>query len=105
MNSKKTSDNTQPQALNKTDVSGSVIQKVVIMWFGEPEIFNVIDVNYETQKVQVQSEGHAGSFWADFKDCMSQLKIDWFYIQKAAAEVNRLQIKRTILESRSITDR
>ena len=96
---------TNNEALNKTDVSGSVIQKVVIMWFGEPEIFNVIDVNYETQKVQVQSEGHAGSFWADFKDCMSQLKIDWFYIQKAAAEVNRLQIKRTILESRSLTDR
>lgn len=98
-------ENNENEALNKTDVSGSVIQKVVIMWFGEPEIFNVIDVNYETQKVQVQSEGHAGSFWADFKDCMSQLKIDWFYIQKAAAEVNRLQIKRTILESRSLTDR
>lgn len=78
-------------------VSGSVTQKVVIMWFGEPEIFNVIDVNYETQKVQVQSEGHFGSFWADFKDCMSQLKIDWFYIQKAAAEVKRLEVKNTIL--------
>ena len=98
-------DKTQNPALSKTAVSGSVTQKVVVMWFGEPEIFNVIDVNYETQKVQVQSEGHAGSFWADFKDCMSQLKIDWFYIQKAAAEVNRLQIKRTILESRSLTDR
>ena len=105
MNSKNTSDTKQVQELNKTDVSGSVTQKVVIMWFGEPEIFNVIDVDYETQKVQVQSEGHAGSFWADFKDCMSQLKIDWFYIQKAAAEVNRLQIKRTILESSALTDR
>ena len=93
------------QPFCQTRVSGSVTQKVVIMWFGEPEIFNIIDVNFEIQKVQVQSEGHSGSFWADFKDCMSQLKIDWFYIQKAAAEVNRLQIKRTILESRSLTDR
>lgn len=105
MKSENTSDTNQAKALNKTDVSGSVTQKVVVMEWGEPSVKNVIDVNYETQKVQVQSEGHAGSFWADFKDCMSQLKIDWFYIHKAASEVNRLQIKRTILESRSITGR
>lgn len=89
----------------KTGVSGSVTQKVVVMEWGEPSIKNVIDVNYVTRQVQLQTEGHFGSYWTSFDSCMSQIQIDWFYIQKAAEEVNRLQIKRTILESRSLTDR
>lgn len=89
----------------QTTVSGSVTQKVVVMEWGEPSIKNVIDVNYETRQVQLQTEGHFGSYWTSFDRCMSQIQIDWFYIQKASAEVNRLQIKRTILESSSLTDR
>ncbi len=68
------------------------------MSWGEPVIKNVIDINYKNKQVQVQSEGHGGSMWVDFDDCMSQIAIDYFYIQKAAAEVNRLNIKKTILE-------
>lgn len=86
-------------------VSGSVTQKVVVMEFGEPSIKNVIDVNYETRQVQLQTEGYFGSYWTSFDRCMSQIEIDWFYIQEASSEINRLQIKHTILESRSITDR
>lgn len=93
------------KALSQTSVSGSVIQKVVVMWLGEPTICKILDVNYQINKVQVQVDGGNGSFWVDFKDCMAQYKIDWFYIKKASAEVNRLQIKRTILESSSLTDR
>ena len=89
----------------QTSVSGSVTPKVVVMEFGEPRIKNVIDVNYESRQVQLQTEGHFGSYWTPFNRCMSQIEIDWFYIQEASAEINRLQIKRTILESRSITDR
>lgn len=86
-------------------VSGSVTQKVVVIEFGEPRIKNVIDVNYEKREIQLQTEGHFGSYWTSFDRCMSQIQIDWHYIQEASAEINRLQIKRTILESRSITDR
>jgi hypothetical protein len=86
-------------------VSGSVTRKVVVMEFGEPRIKNVIDVNYETRQVQLQTEGHFGRYWTSFDRCMSQIEIDWFYLQEASAEINRLQVKRTILESSSITDR
>ena len=86
-------------------VSGSVTQKVVVMEFGEPRIKNVIDVNYESRQVKLQTEGHFGSYWTPFDRCMSQIEIDWFYLQEASAEINRLQIKRTILESSALTDR
>ena len=78
---------------------------VVVMEFGEPRIKNVIDVNYETSQVQLQTEGSFGSYWTSFHRCMSQIQIDWFYIQEASEEVNRLQIKRTILESISLRNK
>lgn len=93
------------KALSQASVSGSVTQKVVVIEWGEPCIKNVIDVNYETRQVQLQTEGHFGSYWTSFDRCMSKNEIDWFYIQKASEEIKRLEIKRTILESASLTDR
>lgn len=70
------------------------------MFVGRPAIKNVIDIDYNNRMVKLQSPGHFGSFWTPFNRCMNQYEIDWFYIQEAAAEVKRLEIKRTIMENR-----
>lgn len=73
--------------------------QVLVFEWGEPVIKNVIHINYETRKMQLQTPDHFGSYWTSFDKALSQYQIDYYFICLAAAEINRLQIKSTILEN------
>lgn len=73
---------------------------VVVMAFGKPTEYNVIGYDEDTNQLQLQSEGYYGSFYTPVNRVMKQYEIDWHFIAKAAAEIDRLQIKQTILENR-----
>jgi hypothetical protein len=75
------------------------LPKVAVMEWGEPTIKNVIGVNYETRQLQLQDPGYYGSCWRSFDDLLRQIDIDWHFIQKAASEIDRLQIKQMTLEN------
>lgn len=70
--------------------------QVVVFEWGEPKIKNVIDINYETRKMKLQSPNHFGSYWTSFDKALSQYQIDYYFICKAYEEIKRLQIKSTI---------
>jgi len=70
--------------------------QVVVFEWGEPKIKNVIDINYETRQMQLQTPDHFGSYWTSFDKALSQYQIDYYFICLAAAEIKRLQIKLTI---------
>jgi hypothetical protein len=73
---------------------------VVVMAFGEPKEHNVIGYDEQTNQLQLQEEGYYGSFYTPVDRVMKQYEVDWHFIAKAAAEIDRLQIKQTILENR-----
>lgn len=73
---------------------------VVLMHWGEPTEYNVIGWDEGTKQLKCQKEGYYGSFYTPIDKCMKQYEIDWYFISKAASEIKRLEIKRTILESR-----
>lgn len=71
--------------------------QVIVFEWGEPVLKNVIDVNYETRKMQLQTPDHFGSYWTSFDKALSQCQIDYYFICLADSEIKRLQIKKTIL--------
>lgn len=73
--------------------------QVVVFEWGEPTIKNVININYETRQMQLQTPGHFGSYWTSFDKALSQYQIDYYFICLADAEIKRLQIKLTIIEN------
>ena len=75
---------------------------VVVISFGEPSIKNVLEIDYLNEKVKLQSPGYNGSTWWDWKDCLSQTEIDWYFIKKADVEVKRLFIKKAINQCDSL---
>ena len=70
--------------------------QVVVFEWGEPTIKNVIDINYETRKMQLQTPGYFGSYWTVFEKSLSQYQIDYHFICMADSEIKRLEIKSTI---------
>ena len=73
-------------------------KQVFVFDVGEPSLMNVIDIDYEKRLIQLQSPGHFGSYWTSFDKCLFEYQIDYHFICKASFELNRLEIKKTIMD-------